>query len=101
MDLEDRGLSPGFSRPLAERLATCALSAEAYEGFLTGAAVAYTVHHEGLEASPNPSVDPGEIQRLMTNFSDELRKLDEALKVLAAFVVRMRTQADSTDHTIH
>ena len=71
IDLEDRGLPPGFSRPLAERLETCELSAEAYEGFLTGAAVAYTLHHESLEDSPKPSVDLAEIQRLMTNFSDE------------------------------
>jgi hypothetical protein len=101
IDLEDRGVPGNFSRPLAERLASCDLSSEAYEGFLTGAAVAYTVHEEGLVGLKKTAGDLGEIQRLMTSFSTELRKLDEALEVLAAYVVRMRTQTDGKDYTVH
>ena len=35
---------------------------------------------------------PDEVQRLMGGFASELRKLDEALRTLAAFVARMRRQ---------
>ena len=36
-----------------------------------------------------------EVQRLMGGFGSELRKLDEALRTLAAYVARMRRQTSS------
>ena len=100
-DLEDRGVPRSFARPLAERLAASEPTDEAYEGLLTGAVLAYTVHHQSLLGLEKSASDLGEIQRLMTDFSQELRKLDEALEVLAAYVVRMKSQTEGSGHTLH
>ena len=43
-----------------------------------------------------------ELQRLMTGFAGELRKLEEALRILDAYLARMRTQtASSQGQTLH
>jgi hypothetical protein len=43
-----------------------------------------------------------ELQRLMAGFAGELRKLEEALRILDAFVARMRSQtASSRGQTLH
>jgi hypothetical protein len=43
-----------------------------------------------------------EIQRLMLGFSDELRKLEEGLRILSAFALRMRTRAGlDADGVLH
>ena len=54
----------------------------------------------GSEAKTAAELD--ELQRLMTGFAGELRKLEEALRTLDAYVARMRTQtASSLGHTLH
>ncbi|MCP5056056.1 MAG: hypothetical protein GY937_04935 [bacterium] len=102
-DLEERGVPEPVSTALSARMAEQAehLDAQAYEGFLAGAALSFSVHRDRSAELPGNSTDLGEIQRLMSDFSDELRKLDEALEILAAYVVRMRTQSDPKDRTLH
>lgn len=46
--------------------------------------------------------DVEEIQRLMRGFAGELRKLEEGLRILNAYVTRMRSRADTDGpHTLH
>lgn len=106
-DLEDRGVAREFSDPVAERLTSIApdLSASEYMAVLDGVAAAYGVHRDacgdGSEVRP-PARDVSEIQRLMEGFGTELRKLEEGLQILSAYVVRMGTRAGSErPHTLH
>ena len=55
---------------------------------------------EGSEARRGMELD--ELQRLMAGFAGELRKLEEALRILDAYLARMRTQtATSQGQTLH
>jgi len=45
--------------------------------------------------------DIEEIHHLLDGFADELRKLDEALETLAAYLVRLQCQAPPGDRTLH
>lgn len=101
-DLESRGLSRELSQPMATRLAPLlkAASTRAYGAALDAAAAAVEVVRDGECAAPDRVIgtpdragDVAEIQRLMLGFTDELRKLEEGLRILSAFVVRMRTRA--------
>ncbi len=47
------------------------------------------------------SADIEEIHHLLDGFADELRKLDEALETLAAYLVRLQCQAPPGDRTLH
>lgn len=102
-DLEDRGVPKPLATAVRERVEAQLpwITDGAYDGLLTGVATACALQARD-EASVRKTVsDLGEMQQLMADFSDELRKLDEALEVLAAYVVRMRTQTDATDQTLH
>jgi hypothetical protein len=90
-DLEDRGVDPEFSRPAAERLVAIApdLSTLEYAAILDGVSAAYGVHREISGSSDARSRDGKELQRLMDGFTGELRKLDEGLQILSAYLVRM------------
>ena len=94
-DLESRGLSREISQPMALRLAPLleAASTRAYGAALDAAAVAVEVVRDGAAPARDRAGDVAEIQRLMLGFTDELRKLEEGLRILSAFVVRMRTRA--------
>lgn len=102
-DLEARGVP----EPLSTALSTCMvpeasrLDPRTYEGFLKGALLAYAIHRDSAPELRATVQGLGEMQRLMGDFSDELRKLDEALEILAAYVVRMRSQSESKDRTLH
>ena len=100
-DLEQRGVAPDFSRSVSDRLEpfTEELSIDAYEAILSGVAMAYGVHRRG--PGPPAVADFDSMQRLMSDFADELHKLDEALEMLAAYVVRLRTEARPTDRMLH
>lgn len=93
-DLERIGVAPEFSRSVSERLVRFSdeLDSETYDAVLSGVAVAYGIHRKGLEGFRKTAADLDEVQRLMGGFASELRKLDEALRTLAAYVARMRTQ---------
>jgi hypothetical protein len=90
-DLEDRGVDPEFSRPVAERLVAIApdLSTLEYAAILDGVSAAYGVHREISGSSDVRSRDGKELERLIDGFTGELRKLDEGLQVLSAYLVRM------------
>jgi hypothetical protein len=90
-DLEDRGVDPEFSRPVAERLVAIApdLSTLEYAAILDGVSAAYGVHREISGSSDARSRDGNELQRLMDGFTGELRKLDEGLQILSTYLVRM------------
>jgi hypothetical protein len=45
--------------------------------------------------------DLEEIHHLLAGFANELRKLDEALETLAAYLVRLQSQAISGDRMLH
>ena len=90
-DLENRGVDSEFSRPVAERLVAIApdLSTLEYAAILDGVSAAYGVHREISASSDARSRDGKEIERLMDGFTGELRKLDEGLQILSAYLVRM------------
>jgi hypothetical protein len=110
-DLERRGLASELVQPLATRLAPLldSVSTRAYGAALDAATAAAEVAREGVGAESAPASgeadragDVAEIQRLMLGFTDELRKLEEGLRILSAFVVRMRTRAGfDTDGVLH
>ena len=90
-DLESKGVAPEFSQPVADRLADIApdFSSGEYEAVLDGVAAAYGVHQRDCDTAG----DVNEIQHLMDGFSGELRKLEEGLQILSAYVHRMQTRA--------
>ena len=103
LDLEDRGLSPDFAASLAPRLARVAreLGAHRYDALLAGAVLCFGEHRRMLETVRETARDLEEMQHLLTGFSDELRKLDEALETLAAYAVRMKSQPGARDRILH
>ncbi len=94
-DLEERGVGGAFSAPVAERLEEVAvdLSSSEYSAVLEGVAAAYDVYREDCEALAHSSRDIDEIQRLMQGFAGELRKLEEGLRIVSAYVLRMHSKA--------
>jgi len=94
-DLESRGLPREIAQPVATRLAPLlkASSARAYGAALDVAAAAVEVARDDAGPENDRAGDVAEIQRLMLGFTDELRKLEEGLRILSAFVLRMRTRA--------
>jgi hypothetical protein len=56
----------------------------------------------GKDGARTQAAELDELQRLMTGFAGELRKLEEALRILDAYLARMRTQtASSHGQTLH
>jgi hypothetical protein len=94
-DLEKRGVSPGFSEPLAQRLERLRREpgSETYAAALEGAAAAYDAYRGDAELLEDRSRDIEEIQRLMQGFASELQKLEEGLRIISTYVLRMRTRA--------
>jgi hypothetical protein len=94
-DLARLGVSEVLREPLGRRLEALApaLSDEAYEAALAGAAAAQEVHQLTEESFQRTLRDYQEIQRLLGAFGGEMKKLDEALRVLSTYVQRMRAPA--------
>ena len=90
-DLENRGVDPEFSRPVARRLAAIApdLSTPEYAAILEGVSAAYGVYREISGLNDVHFRHANELQRLMEGFTGELRKLDEGLQMLSTYLVRM------------
>jgi len=103
-DLENRGVAPQFSDPVARRLSAIApdLSPKEYGAVLDGVAAAY-VESDAFERRGAETLrDVVEIQHLMEGFAGELRKLEEGLQILSAYVVRMGAQsAAERPNTLH
>jgi hypothetical protein len=98
-DLSRRGVASEFSASICDRLAPFSedLTPELYDAVLSGVAMAYGVHRRGAEASRENGTNFREVERLMGGFVSELRKLDETLETLAAYVSRLRTQTGPDD----
>ena len=67
---------------------------DAYFGVLDGVALAFDAHRRDCETFSDRSSDLDEIERLMKGFADELRKLEEGLRIVSAYVTRMHSKAD-------
>jgi hypothetical protein len=98
-ELLRRGIAPGVAAPLAERLAgsLARLEPAACAIALDGVAAAIGVQRERGEAHPL------EIQRLVQDFAAELKKLDEGLRLLSAYLLRLRDRAgaDGDPRIVH
>ncbi len=94
-DLENKGVSPGFSEPLAQRLERLRSEpgSETYAAALEGAVAAYDAYRGESELAEDRSHDVEEIQRLMQGFAGELLKLEEGLRIISAYVLRMHNKA--------
>lgn len=100
-DLEARGVAPEFATAVGDRLerVVADLSGEAYDALLSGVALACEARRgaapgEALAgaAEPGRRSELAEVERLVEGFADELRKIDEGLRTLTAFVERLRSR---------
>ena len=94
-DLESLGVSASFSAPVADRIAALRpeLGEDTYAAVLDGVTVAFDAHRSHCEALADRTRDVDEIDRLMKGFAGELRKLEEGLRIVSAYVTRMHTKA--------
>ena len=103
-ELERRGVASDLAARLADDLAALgdSLTPEARLGAVKGVALASAVHRERTEAFRRWQEDLAEIERLMSAFASELKKVDEAVKILSAFVGRVREQTSpDPDRVVH
>lgn len=91
-ELERRGIAPGFALPVAERLA---IEGDPPDATYEGVRAAYEVHRRDCEALEESARNIDEIQRLMQGFAGELRKLEEGLRMVSAYVLRMHDKANA------
>ena len=90
-DLEELGIDPEFSGPVAQRLVAIApgLTAAEYAAILDGVTAAYSVHRDRIGPNDLGARRGNELRRLMEGCTSELRKLDEGLQMLSAYLLRM------------
>ena len=88
-DLERLGVrGEALTRLAVELEKSCqGLGPDAYAAVLDGAVAACDA------TSSAEAEDVREIQRLMEGFADELQKLEEGLRIVSAYVVRMQERA--------
>jgi hypothetical protein len=98
-DLENRGIDPEFSRPVARRLVAIVpdLSTAEYAAILDGVSAAYGAYREISGLNDAHFRHGNELQRLMKGFTGELRKLDEGLQMLSAYILRMGALSSRED----
>ncbi len=89
-DLRERGIAAELRGSFVERLASVSAegSPEAYRAALDAVELAYR------SGGPAAVGSFDELEQLMSGFAVELRKLEEAMRTLDAYVTRMRSQAD-------
>jgi hypothetical protein len=104
-DLEQLGIGDPLREALAARLEALAptLGEDAYRAALAGVAAAHDVHRIGEASRERTQRDYEEIQRLLGVFSGEMKKLDEALRVLSTYVRngKQRARAGEPKATVH
>jgi len=95
-DLERRGVGEHLAEPFSQRLAEIAadLSASEYHAAILAMAAAYEVVQRDAGELESRCRDVREIQHLMQGFAVELRKLEEGLRIVSAYLVRLRSAAD-------
>jgi hypothetical protein len=84
---EDYGVDPGFTDPLVpllERFAEAAPSPQEWQDLVQGLVAAYRASQK---SSPEPRE---EVNVLLHDAGAELRKLDESLKVLRVYLLRIQ-----------
>lgn len=88
-DLKALGVEDSLAAMLAKRLVAEAalLEDDAYDTFLQAVAVTHRTHVEATSES--------EVKRLVDDFAVELQKLDEGLKLLSAYLLRLRDRSES------
>lgn len=98
----------GIAGDVAERLAgdlvanSAALTPEARRGAVTGMALASAMHQERAEVLLQSQRDLADIERMMAGFAAELKKVDEAVKILSTFVSRIQEQsAPDPNRVVH
>lgn len=104
-DLERLGVAAATRDMLTERLVALAptLSEVGYQAALAGALVAHDLHAESARHVERSVRDYQEIQRLLSIFGAEMKKLDEALRVLSSYVqrIRGRTRTPVPTESVH
>ncbi len=103
-DLERRGVAEHLSEPFSERLAEIAadLSASEYHAAILAMTAAYEVVQRDAGELEGRCRDVREIQQLMQGFAGELRKLEEGLRIVSAYFVRLRSAANGNpDGQVH
>ena len=100
-ELEHRGVPRDVSGPVAKRLASCCMNLDprSYAAALDGAAAAWAAQHVDRAALERSARNIHEIQLLMEGFARELRQLEEGLRVVSAYVLRMHDKANSEGPT--
>jgi hypothetical protein len=93
-DLEQRGVPAALARAVSERLETRAASLDrgAYQAVLDATCTIWGARRKA--APPDATL---EIQRLVQDFAVELQKLDEGLRLLSTYLLRIRDRARSDD----
>lgn len=93
-ELERLGLSPRDAAPLADRLVRLAaeLPEPEYRALVEGVVL-------GTRAGAGAGVSDQKagIQNLLEDFTSELKKLDEGLKLLTAYISRLRDQTSARE----
>lgn len=103
-ELEQNGVATELAERLAFDLETLSgsLTPEARLAAVKGVALASAAHRERADAFRRSQEELVEIERLMSAFASELKKVDEAVKILSAFVGRVREQtAPDPDRRVH
>jgi hypothetical protein len=103
-DLERMGLAPDVADTVARRLESTVakLSAEEYGAVLSSLAAAYGLHRDEREVQGIAAEDIADVERLMKGFGEEVQKLDEGLRMLSAYVTRLRKRANpGASQTLH
>lgn len=94
-ELERHGVAPELAEAVAAQLAELApvLPGARAQDLVAGAALACAVQGARPPAAAERGArDLEEVQRLMTAFVGELRKLDEALQLLATYLARIKAR---------
>ncbi len=103
-DLKQLGVSSIFRDAMLGPLekAMSQQSPESYQALLMGVAIAQRGHKRAEDSLHQGFENLREVQQLMDSFGGELKKLDEAVKILAAYVERMRSRANpAPDQIVH
>jgi hypothetical protein len=103
-ELAHRGLPERIAETLAGKLAPTVAKLPDAEAVavLESVVAAHGERRDELECSEMVPDDFADVERLMRGFREEVQKLDEGLRVLSAYVSRLRKRgAEPVDETLH
>lgn len=95
-ELEIRGVPRGVCRAMANRLVSSVanLDPSSYAAALDAAAASWAAQCTDPKAIQRSEKDLEHIEYLMQGFAAELRKLEESLRVISAYITRMHDTAN-------